>query len=88
MRQQKDICKNLFSLKNVMKRSNKDIYLKNNLELALKRLYETNISISLLDQQEAGISTLDPQQDQISAEPEAGIPTNSLSYTHREYKLI
>ena len=53
LRQQKDITKNLFTLKNVKKRSNKDIYLKNNLELALKRLYETNASITLLDQQEA-----------------------------------
>ena len=88
MRQQKDICKNLFSLKNAKKRSNKDIYLKNNLELALKRLYETNASITLLDQQEAGINTLDPQQEPISTEPEADIPTNSLSDIHREDLLI
>ena len=82
MRQQKDIIKNLFTLKNVKKRSNKDIYLKNNLELALKKLNETNASITLLDQQEAGINTLDPQQEPISTEPEADIPTNSLSDAH------
>ena len=49
---------------------------------------ETNASITLLDQQEAGINTLDPQQEPVSSEPEADIPTNSLSGIHREDLLI